>query len=186
MEIFNSVVTETKIVLQQGGPVLWAMLVLSLIMYGLIVSTWIGLIRVKREVIAIDDTDVSYQNLKTVEEDIAIFALDRFAWVKRRLPMIAVLVAAAPLSGLLGTVFGMLVTFTGIATQASSQPIDSISAGISAAMITTQVGLFIAIPGAILLAVLKSQVKGIEGHLEQRVYHHRVSLRKMKGASVAI
>jgi len=151
MEIFNSVVTETKIVLQQGGPVLWAMLVLSLIMYGLIVSTWIGLIRVKREVIAIDDTDVSYQNLKTVEEDIAIFALDRFAWVKRRLPMIAVLVAA-----------------------------------ISAAMITTQVGLFIAIPGAILLAVLKSQVKGIEGHLEQRVYHHRVSLRKMKGASVAI
>jgi len=90
MEIFNSVVTETKIVLQQGGPVLWAMLVLSLIMYGLIVSTWIGLIRVKREVIAIDDTDVSYQNLKTVEEDIAIFALDRFAWVKRRLPMIAV------------------------------------------------------------------------------------------------
>ncbi len=162
---------------------LWAMVVLSVILYSLLFSTWLGLHKVKQEIHALDETKVSYQNMKTIEEDVAIFALDRFAWVKRRLPMIAVLVAAAPLAGLLGTVFGMFVTFSGLATQASSQPIDSISAGISAAMITTQAGLFMAIPGAILLAILRSQVQSVEGNLEQKVYHHRVSMR-MEGGIV--
>jgi len=50
-------------------------------------------------------------------------------------------------------------------------------------MITTQAGLFMAIPGAILLAVLKSQVKAVEGNLQQKVYHHRVSMRMMEGVN---
>jgi len=181
MNSLSDILTEIEIVFQQGGPVLWAMVVLSVILYGLLVSTWCGLHRVKNEIHSLDDSKVSYQNLKTIEEDVAIFALDRFAWVKRRLPMIAVLVAAAPLAGLLGTVFGMFVTFSGLSTQSSGQPIDSISAGISAAMITTQAGLFMAIPGAILLAILSSQVRGVEGNLQQKVYYHRVSMRKMGG-----
>lgn len=160
---------------------LCAMILLSVTLYGLLVSTWLGLHRVKNEIHSLDKTRVSYQDLKTIEEDIAIFALDRFAWVMRRLPMISVLVAAAPLAGLLGTVFGMFVTFSGLSTQAGGQPIDSISAGISAAMITTQAGLFMAIPGAVLLAILHSQVRGVEAYLEQKVYHHRVSMQIQGG-----
>ncbi len=178
---FSNILTEIKLVFLQGGPVLWVMVVLSVILYGLIVSTWIGLHKVKQEIHALDESKVSYQDAKSIECDVAIFELDRFAWVKRRLPMIAVLVAAAPLAGLLGTVFGMFVTFNGLASQATARPIDSISMGISSAMITTQAGLFMAIPGAILLAILKSQTNRVSGYLEQKMYQHTV---KMKGVSV--
>lgn len=172
---------ETQIVVSQGGPVLWIMMGLSVILYGLIISTWVGLYKVKREVHLLDDTKVSYLDEKSIGRDVAIFELDRFAWVKRRLPMIAVLVAAAPLSGLLGTVFGMFVTFNGLASQVAARPIDSISMGISSAMITTQAGLFMAIPGAILLAILRSQTNGVEGYIQQKMYQN---MSNMKGAEV--
>ena len=189
MKIFEHLFNEIELVLKQGGPVLWVMIVLSVILYGLIISTWIGLYKVKKEINDLDHTldedelqsghlNQEQINMKLIESDVAIFGLDRFSWVKRRLPMIAVLVAVAPLSGLLGTVFGMFLTFSGLASQAASKPIDTISAGISSAMITTQAGLFMAIPGAILLAIIRSQTQCVEGDLEQKMYHH---IREMRG-----
>jgi len=178
---FSNIFSEIKLVFLQGGPVLWVMMGLSVILYGLIVSTWVGLRKLKQEIYLLDESKVSLQDGKSIECDIAIFELDRFSWVKRRLPMIAVLVASAPLAGLLGTVFGMFVTFDGLASQSAAMPIDSISMGISSAMITTQAGLFMAIPGAILLAILRSQTNGVEGYLEQKMYQH---LASMKGVRV--
>lgn len=179
MVSFSNIFSEIKLVFLQGGPVLWVMVALSVVLYGLIISTWVGLHKVKQEIRVLDNSKISDQDEKSIECDVAIFKLDSFAWVKRRLPMIAVLVASAPLAGLLGTVFGMFVTFNGLASPTAARPIDSISMGISSAMITTQAGLFMAIPGAILLAILRSQVSGVEGKLEQKMYHHIVS---MKGA----
>jgi len=190
MKIIEQLFSEIQLVLQQGGPVLWVMVGLSVILYGLIISTWIGLYKVKKEINELDHTldedevqssrnglTKETNNIKLIEADVAIFGLDRFSWVKRRLPMIAVLVAVAPLSGLLGTVFGMFLTFSGLASQAATKPIDTISAGISSAMITTQAGLFMAIPGAILLAIIRSQTQGVEGELEQKMYHHIGEMR---------
>ena len=180
MTSFSNILTEIKLVFIQGGPVLWVMVALSVVLYGLIISTWIGLHQVKKEIQALDESKMNYKNEKSIECDIAIFELDRFSWVKRRLPMIAVLVAAAPLAGLLGTVFGMFVTFNGLASQVTARPIDSISMGISSAMITTQAGLFMAIPGAILLAILRSQVNGVEGYLDQKMYHHMAAMKGVR------
>ncbi len=184
MQILEQLYSEIQLVLIQGGPVLWVIIVVSAILYGLIISTWTGLHKVKKEIeilnCSLDEDmqgDWDFDHVKVIAADVAIFELDRFSWVKRRIPMIAVLVAAAPLSGLLGTVFGMFVTFSGLASQASAKPIDTISAGISSAMITTQAGLFIAIPGAILLAIIRSQTRGVEGHLEQKMYHHMSEMR---------
>ena len=187
MEIFEHLYNEIQLVLQQGGPVLWVMILLSVILYGLIISTWIGLYKVKEEINELDHTldedelanrgNQDKNNIKLIESDVVIFGLDRFSWVKRRLPMIAVLVAVAPLSGLLGTVFGMFLTFSGLASQAATKPIDTISAGISSAMITTQAGLFMAIPGAILLAIIRSQTLYIEGDLEKKMYQHISEMR---------
>lgn len=178
---FSNIFSEIKLVFLQGGPVLWVMVVLSVILYGLIISTWVGLHKVKHEIHVLDASKISSQDEKSLMSDVVIFKLDRFAWVQRRLPMIAVLVASAPLAGLLGTVFGMFVTFNGLASPTAARPLDSISMGISSAMITTQAGLFMAIPGAILLAILRSQVNGVEGKLEQKMYHHMTS---MKGVQV--
>lgn len=180
MQAFTDIFTETKLVFQQGGPVLWVMVALSVLMYGLLCSTWLGLFKVKSEIKDFELCRKNETSERAVECDAAIFELDRFAWVKRRIPVIAVLVAIAPLAGLLGTVAGMLVTFSGIANQVSAKPIDSISFGISSAMITTQAGLFMAIPGAILLAMLRSQINGVQGTLEQKMYRH---ILEKKGAA---
>jgi biopolymer transport protein ExbB/TolQ len=62
---------------------------------------------------------------------------------------VIVLVSAAPLMGLLGTVLGMLTTFEGIAAG-GGRMVDGIARGISEALITTEMGLLIALPGLVL------------------------------------
>ncbi|MGJ3242801.1 MAG: MotA/TolQ/ExbB proton channel family protein [Opitutales bacterium] len=70
--------------------------------------------------------------------------------VDRRIMFLSVLVSVAPLMGLLGTVMGMLATFEGL-TKNIGRTIDLIAAGISEALITTQTGLIIAIPGYVMI-----------------------------------
>lgn len=65
----------------------------------------------------------------------------------RRLAMS--LVTSAPLLGLLGTVSGMIETFDALGQQALFRQSGGIAGGISEALLTTQVGLFIAIPGTL-------------------------------------
>tara|TARA_B110000305_G_C19360338_1_gene599120 strand:- start:262 stop:843 length:582 start_codon:yes stop_codon:yes gene_type:complete len=69
--------------------------------------------------------------------------------VDRRLKFLSRLVIAAPLLGLLGTVIGMLKTFEGLAMDIGGV-IHLTAGGISEALISTQTGLLIAIPGYIL------------------------------------
>ena len=110
---------------------------------------------------------------REVERSFATFELDEMAWIERRLPFLGVLIAAAPLLGLLGTVAGMLVTFGGMASGAGSAPIDVISGGISKALVTTQAGLVIAVPAAFIFALLKRQTEST--HLElQRQLHEEL------------
>lgn len=80
-----------------------------------------------------------------------------FAKARRRIPFAFVLIGAAPLVGLLGTVSGMMSTFSGMAAGGDA-PIDAISRGISEALITTQTGLIIAVPAFLLATFLKSRL----------------------------
>lgn len=79
------------------------------------------------------------------------------ARVLRRLDFCFVLIGAAPLVGLLGTVSGMLATFSGLAVSSGAAPIETISDGISRALITTQTGLVIAVPTFIVCTLLKKR-----------------------------
>jgi len=59
-----------------------------------------------------------------------------------------VCVAAAPLLGLLGTVTGMLATFAALSSgSGGDQTMAAVASGISEALITTETGLLIALPG---------------------------------------
>lgn len=80
-----------------------------------------------------------------------------FATPARRFPFAFVLIGAAPLIGLLGTVSGMFTTFDGMAGVAASAPVDIISKGVSEALITTQTGLVIGIPSFIVCSLLKDR-----------------------------
>jgi biopolymer transport protein ExbB len=64
--------------------------------------------------------------------------------------LVAGLVTSAPLLGLLGTVTGMMETFDSLGQQAMFRQSGGIAGGISEALLTTQVGLVIAIPGTLL------------------------------------
>ncbi len=65
--------------------------------------------------------------------------------LERALPIIAVVAAVAPLLGLLGTVTGMISTFEVITEHGTGDP-KMLSGGISVALVTTQLGLAVAIP----------------------------------------
>jgi len=66
--------------------------------------------------------------------------------LSRDLTVLAALTSAAPLLGLLGTVLGMIATFQAV-SQASGDTAARVAGGISQALITTQFGLVVAIPG---------------------------------------
>ncbi len=67
-------------------------------------------------------------------------------YVKRYVGTISLLATLAPLLGLLGTVGGMIKTFEVIA-QFGTGNARALASGISEALITTQTGLVVAVPG---------------------------------------
>ncbi len=76
-----------------------------------------------------------------------------------------ILVTTAPLMGLLGTVMGMLTTFSGLAAGAGGGTVDQIAAGISEALITTQTGLIIAIPAYVMATLIQKRRNEMEACL---------------------
>ncbi len=67
---------------------------------------------------------------------------------ERDLRVMKVCVSAAPLVGLLGTVTGMLATFAALSSGAGGEKtMSQVAKGISEALITTETGLVIALPG---------------------------------------
>jgi len=77
-------------------------------------------------------------------------ALDRseaivHAELKRGVSSLATIGSTAPFVGLFGTVIGIINAFRGIASEKSAG-LGAVSAGISEALVTTAVGLFVAIP----------------------------------------
>jgi len=74
--------------------------------------------------------------------------------VDRRITFLNVLVVGAPLFGLLGTVLGMLLTFKAIGVGGGSAS-EIVSKGISEALVATQTGMMVAIPGLVVAYVAK-------------------------------
>jgi len=95
--------------------------------------------------------------------------------LERFLPFLAITAAAAPLLGLLGTVIGMIETFQ-LITIFGTGDAKSLSSGISAALITTALGLIVAIPTLILHGGLARMAKRKLGLLEE------ISLAFVNGA----
>ncbi len=85
--------------------------------------------------------------------------------VDRRLSTLGTLVAAAPLVGLLGTVFGMLVTFQALAAGGGGKVTEAMADGISQALFPPEVGLCIALPGMILIQLIRRERQEFESFL---------------------
>jgi biopolymer transport protein ExbB len=89
---------------------------------------------------------------------------------ERDLRVMKVCVGAAPLVGLLGTVTGMLATFGALASGSGGEKTMAlVASGISEALITTETGLVIALPGLFFqyqLARRHERYKAFLAHLE--------------------
>ncbi|HKK18276.1 MAG TPA: MotA/TolQ/ExbB proton channel family protein [Opitutales bacterium] len=86
--------------------------------------------------------------------------------LERFLPFIALTAAAAPLLGLLGTVTGMIKTFN-LITIFGTGDAKSLSSGISEALVTTELGLIVAIPTLIIHGMLSRMARQKIGDMEQ-------------------
>lgn len=86
--------------------------------------------------------------------------------LERLLAFVALTAAAAPLLGLLGTVTGMIRTFK-LITVFGTGDAKQLSSGISEALITTEFGLYIAVPALLAHALLARLAKGKLSDIEQ-------------------
>ncbi len=86
--------------------------------------------------------------------------------LERFLPILATTAAVAPLMGLLGTVVGMIKTFTLIEVFGTGDA-KSLSSGISEALVTTELGLIVAIPALIFHGIFTRIMRGRLGAMEQ-------------------
>jgi len=78
---------------------------------------------------------------------------------------VAITAAVSPLLGLLGTVSGMIETFK-LMTLFGAGDASAVSGGISEALVTTELGLVVAIPALLMHALLSRKVKTYYGALE--------------------
>jgi biopolymer transport protein ExbB len=72
----------------------------------------------------------------------------------------------APLMGLFGTIIGMIETFTMITLFGTGDP-KTMASGISVALVTTWLGLMVAIPTTFMYATVNNFAKGILGLIEE-------------------
>jgi len=81
------------------------------------------------------------------------------------LPWLSIVGSISPLLGLLGTVIGVMNAFLGIAATGSTN-IGAVAPGVAEALITTVVGLFVAIPAVIAYNYFVAQLSFFTGELE--------------------
>ena len=84
--------------------------------------------------------------------------------MKRDIVILSALTAVAPLLGLLGTVSGMIETFTAV-SQISGTTGTEVAGGISQALVTTQFGLVVAVPGVFGVSRLRGLSREVEANL---------------------
>ena len=166
-----------------GGPVMWPLLAISIWLWVLIVIkvSWVLMVRYDRLELGQAVAGLSGQTeigrgRGPRRKALALFLENRgrelaadlrylevavrrqHPEIWRHLDTILVLAAVAPLLGLLGTVSGMVQTFAVINLYGTGNA-QAMASGISEALITTQTGLLIAIPGLFAGYVLRRQIR---------------------------
>jgi len=87
--------------------------------------------------------------------------------LEKHLSMLSILARLAPLMGLLGTVLGMISTFSEIANAQAGVNMNQLAGGIWQALITTAAGLVIAIPALFFLHHFQSRVNSVASALSE-------------------
>jgi biopolymer transport protein ExbB len=113
--------------------------------------------------IALDNPDSDVEALELKLGEAILKELPKFNSMLSFLKIISVV---APLLGLLGTVTGMIVTFQAITLYGAGDP-KLMAGGISTALVTTVLGLVVAIPTVFLHTLVQSRAKRLTQILQE-------------------
>jgi biopolymer transport protein ExbB len=121
---------------------------------------------------------------ETLEAKLSEAILKERPAIERYLPLLKIVAMVAPLLGLLGTVAGMIMTFQAITIYGAGDP-KAMASGISSALVTTVLGLLVAIPTVFAHSLLNGKAQNILHVLEQQsmglIARHTESQLSAKG-----
>ncbi len=106
-------------------------------------------------------------DVETLELKLGEALLKETPKFNRMLMFLKIIAVVAPLLGLLGTVVGMIITFQAITLFGAGDP-KLMAGGISQALVTTVLGLCVAIPTVLLHTFVSSRAKKLTQILEQQ------------------
>jgi len=111
-----------------------------------------------------------------VEDSIALAVTEERLVLEKRLVILATVGANAPFLGLLGTVLGIIHAFYNLSLHIKAGP-EAVMGGISEALVTTALGLFVAIPAAVAYNYFLRRIKIIMVNAENftRIVLNRAS-----------
>lgn len=168
----------------QGGPVGYVILGIGVIGLLIALERFIMLMlignKVKRQLKSAQPKDdnplgrvmlVKEKNpnadTETLELKLSEQIIRELPTLSRNLTMIKIISVVAPLIGLLGTVTGMINTFQAITLFGTGDP-KLMAGGISQALVTTVLGLVVAIPMVFLFTMLNTRSRGIINLLQEQ------------------
>ena len=170
--------------IEQGGIVGYCIIALGIIGLLIAIMRWLGLSTADRKVTAQLKRDTAstdnplgrvlaaYESnrgadTETIELKLVEAALKEMPGLTKGLLFIKVVSAVAPLMGLLGTVTGMIKTFQVITLYGAGDP-KMMAGGISQALMTTVLGLVVAIPMVLLHTVVSGKSRKIVNILQSQ------------------
>ena len=95
--------------------------------------------------------------------------------IERGMSMLSTFARAAPLMGLMGTVTGMIATFSAMMTNSTNDP-KALSSGISIALTATNVGLVVSLPGVVSMGWLSKRGQTLQSEI-------RIASMQLRGES---
>ena len=108
----------------------------------------------------------------TLEQAVA----DQIIELERKMIFLAPAVSISPFLGLFGTVWGIMLAFTELAI-AGKPDIQTLAPGVSGALLTTVLGLVVAIPSVVGYNIITSRIKSTIVHLDNLVEEFIVKLK---------
>jgi biopolymer transport protein ExbB/TolQ len=132
---------------EKGGPVMIAIMILSVLLYSRCFHLLLWLRQERRQLnIAPGVTPAQLRVMHRRQQEV------QEAFRQQRI-VLGAMIAAAPLLGLLGTVSGMTKTFDSLAERVGDKSMEGLAHGISEVLVATESGLAVALPALLLVYV---------------------------------
>lgn len=109
---------------------------------------------------------LSQTDLSMVEQAANLTINESLKQLEKNISILSTITTLAPFLGLLGTVWGILMTFSELSSSAQATQNSAVIGGLSMALATTVMGLVIAIPSLIGFNHLRSSLKDTETDLD--------------------